>query len=77
MRILDSVEFAHRVLLPHLTWSAACRSVAVHPTCSLAQMGSADELVAVAAACAEQVVHPVVRRRVVALPAIAASCSRS
>jgi D-lactate dehydrogenase len=58
LRILDSVEFAHRTLLPRLIVVNRLRSVAVHPTCSLAQMGSADELFAVAAACAEQVVHP-------------------
>ncbi len=58
MRVLDSVEFAHRDLLPALVVSQRTPSVAVHPTCSLAQMGSTDALVAVVAACAERVVHP-------------------
>jgi D-lactate dehydrogenase len=57
LRILDSVEFA-RDLLPRLTVSQRVRSVAVHPTCSLAHMGSADALAAVAAACADHTLVP-------------------
>ncbi len=58
LRVLDSVEFAHHDLLPSLVVSQRARSVAVHPTCSLSQLGSADQLLALVAACAEQIVHP-------------------
>lgn len=58
LRVLDSVEFARRDLLPNLVVSDRVPSVAVHPTCSLVQMGSADDLTALVAACADRVVTP-------------------
>ncbi len=58
VEVLDSVEWAHDRLLPALTVSRRVGSVAVHPTCSVAQMGTAAKLDAIAAELAEEVVVP-------------------
>jgi D-lactate dehydrogenase len=58
MRIVDSVTFARMTLLPRLEVTHRAGKVAVHPTCSLAHLGQADDLSAVVAACAAEVVHP-------------------
>jgi D-lactate dehydrogenase len=52
------VEFARAELLPRLCVARRARSVAVHPTCSLVQLSADDDLLTVAAACAEEVVIP-------------------
>jgi len=48
---------AHHVL-PALTVSRTLGSVAVHPTCSSAQIGSTDDLLALCSAIADEVVVP-------------------
>jgi D-lactate dehydrogenase len=58
LRILDSVAFAHDVLLPRLTVRRKLGSVALHPVCSLVKMGLAPKLEAIAQACADEVVVP-------------------
>jgi D-lactate dehydrogenase len=58
LRLLDSVEFARQDLLPRLVVTQPVGSVAVHPTCSLTQMGGTDDLLALAHACAARVVLP-------------------
>jgi D-lactate dehydrogenase len=58
LRILDSVAFAHDVLLPRLTVKRKLGSVVLHPVCSLVKLGLAPKLEAIAQACAEEVVIP-------------------
>lgn len=58
MRVLDSVAFLRVELLPRLEVRRRAGRVAVHPTCSAIEMGLAGDLVAVAAACSEEVVVP-------------------
>jgi D-lactate dehydrogenase len=59
IEVLDSIEWAHDRLLPHLQAKRKVRSVAVHPTCSASQMGLAAKLQAVAGQLADEVVVPV------------------
>jgi D-lactate dehydrogenase len=58
LRILDAVSFTRTELLGRLTVRRRLRSVAVHPTCASEHLGSTDDLRAVAAACADEVVVP-------------------
>lgn len=52
IRILDSVAFAHDVLLPRLRLSARDETVAVHPVCAVVKLGLGPKLLAVARAAA-------------------------
>ena len=54
----EPVAFAHDHLLPRLELSPVDESVAVHVTCSSTRMGLADKFVALAKACAREVVVP-------------------
>jgi D-lactate dehydrogenase len=56
LRIHDSIEFVHDVVLPRLTITPSPGAVAVHPVCSVRKMGSVDKLMAIAARCSAQVV---------------------
>ena len=58
LTILDTVAFAHDVLLPRLTVKRKLGSVALHPVCSLTKMNLVPKLEAIAKACAERVVIP-------------------
>jgi D-lactate dehydrogenase len=58
IRVLDSVEWAHDHLLPALEIRGRVGSVAVHPTCSVEQLGLRRRLMALASAMAEEVVLP-------------------
>jgi D-lactate dehydrogenase len=58
MTFLDSIEFAHDVLLPKLRVSNKTSSVALHPVCSVTKLGIAPRLEAIARACAENVIVP-------------------
>jgi len=58
LRVLDAVSFARTELLPRLQVRRRLQSVAVHPTCASEHLGSTDDLRAVAAACADEVVVP-------------------
>ncbi|HKQ59818.1 MAG TPA: FAD-binding and (Fe-S)-binding domain-containing protein [Candidatus Polarisedimenticolaceae bacterium] len=58
LRILDSIEFAHDVLLPRLTPRRLSRTVALHPVCSVQKLGLEDKLRALASACAASVEVP-------------------
>ncbi|BCS32443.2 oxidoreductase [Luteitalea sp. TBR-22] len=58
LRIVDSVAFARQDLLPRLDVTRRAGRVAAHPTCSLAHLGHADDLLALVAACAEHVTLP-------------------
>ena len=57
LRVLDSIEWAEQ-LLPRLRVSRRLGSVAVHPTCSVRQLGLARRLSALAGELAEEVVVP-------------------
>lgn len=59
LQFLDSVEFAHDVLLPQLEVALLLERVVLHPVCSVSKMGLVEKLRAVAAACAENVHIPI------------------
>ncbi|MGP9694759.1 FAD-binding and (Fe-S)-binding domain-containing protein [Brachybacterium sp. AOP25-B2-12] len=56
--VIDAVTFVRRVLLDRLTIVRRTASVTVHPTCSTTHLGATEDLVAIAEACAEEVVVP-------------------
>ncbi|WP_345201622.1 FAD-binding and (Fe-S)-binding domain-containing protein, partial [Streptomyces lavendulae] len=58
LRILDSVVWAARELLPRLEVLRTVGSAVLHPTCSMRRLGDEAELHAVAGACADEVVVP-------------------
>jgi len=58
LRVIDSVAWAHDRLLPGLEVARKVASVAVHPTCSVNQMGLSGRLAAIAAALAKEVYVP-------------------
>ncbi|MFF7500075.1 FAD-binding and (Fe-S)-binding domain-containing protein [Streptomyces lavendulae] len=58
LRILDSVVWAARELLPRLEVLRTVGSAVLHPTCSMRRLGDEAELRAVAGACADEVVVP-------------------
>ena len=58
VRIVDSVAYAAEHLLPHLTVRSRIPSAVLHPTCSDRHAGDLPHLLAVARACAEDVVVP-------------------
>ncbi|MGE0215566.1 FAD-binding and (Fe-S)-binding domain-containing protein [Mycolicibacterium sp.] len=59
VRIVDAVTLLRERVLPALGELPRISSVTVHPTCSSAQVGVTDDLLAVAHAVAEDVVVPV------------------
>jgi D-lactate dehydrogenase len=58
LRIVDSVEFAARTLLPRLTVARREACVVLHPVCSLVKMNLSADLERIARACAMEVVVP-------------------
>jgi len=58
LRILDSIEFVHDVLLPKLDITRRQEAVALHPVCSLIKLSLAPKLEAVAQACSETAAMP-------------------
>jgi len=56
--VVDLTTFARTELLPRLTVSSRYGSVAVHPTCSSTHLGTTPDLLAIAAAVADEVVVP-------------------
>lgn len=58
LTVVDSVVWAARELLPHLTVVRRARSAVLHPACSMRHLGDEAQLRAVAEACAEEVVVP-------------------
>lgn len=58
LRVVDSVVWAARELLPRLTVHRTFGSAVLHPTCSMRHLGDEAELRAVAEACADEVVVP-------------------
>ncbi|WP_412078951.1 FAD-binding and (Fe-S)-binding domain-containing protein [Streptomyces xanthophaeus] len=58
LRIVDSVVWAARELLPRLEIRRTVGSAVLHPTCSMRHLGDEAELRTVAEACAREVVVP-------------------
>ncbi len=58
LKIYDSVEFIHDILLTKLKINKKDQSVAIHPTCSTTKMGQTDKLVAIAKSCVTNVHIP-------------------
>ncbi|WP_326592927.1 FAD-binding and (Fe-S)-binding domain-containing protein [Streptomyces sp. NBC_01294] len=58
LRIVDSVVWAAEELLPHLEIRRTVGSAVLHPTCSMRHLGDEEQLRAVAAACADEVLVP-------------------
>ncbi|KJY27957.1 hypothetical protein VR44_26375 [Streptomyces katrae] len=58
LRIVDSVVWAAEELLPRLEVRRRVGSAVLHPTCSTRHLGDEEQLRAVAAACADEVVVP-------------------
>lgn len=58
LSILEPVQFAHEYLLPKLTITRLQERIAVHVTCSSTRMGLTDQFIALAKACAAEVIVP-------------------
>ena len=58
LKVLDLTEFLHDVVLPRLDLAKRPGPVMLHATCSTRKMGLDGKLLALARACAEQVVVP-------------------
>lgn len=58
LRILDSVDFLHDMILPKHKHPTKKGSIVLHPVCSLTKMKTADKLTAVSKAFAEEVTVP-------------------
>ncbi|MFD3933605.1 FAD-binding and (Fe-S)-binding domain-containing protein [Streptomyces sp. NPDC058611] len=58
LTVVDSVVWAADELLPHLEIRRTAGSAVLHPTCSMRHLGDEAQLLAVAAACADEVVVP-------------------
>jgi D-lactate dehydrogenase len=58
LRIVDAIEFVATELLPRLTVTAPLPSLALHPTCSSTEMGTASALEVIGRALAAEVVVP-------------------
>ncbi len=59
LKIMDSVDFLHDMVLPVIQVKERKGKVLLHPVCSLKKMGTEGKFVAIARACAEEVVVPV------------------
>jgi D-lactate dehydrogenase len=59
IEVLDSVAWVHDRLLPRLSIERKVATAALHPTCSIAQLGEGRKLSAIAHALADVVVVPV------------------
>ncbi|MFF0568870.1 FAD-binding and (Fe-S)-binding domain-containing protein [Streptomyces sp. NPDC004041] len=58
LTVVDSLVWAAEELLPRLTVFRTAGSAVLHPTCSMEHLGDVEQLRALAAACAEEVVVP-------------------
>ncbi len=58
LTVLDSIEFLHDRLMPRLTVRKLPETVLIHVNCSARRMGLDGKIMALAAACAENVVVP-------------------
>jgi D-lactate dehydrogenase len=58
LKLLDSIEFLHDILLPKLVIHPIEEDVILHPNCSARKLGLQDKLVAIARHCARSAVVP-------------------
>lgn len=58
IRLYDSVDFISEFVLPKLKLSKQATPIALHISCSASQLGQAEKLTQLVAACTEQVVIP-------------------
>lgn len=58
IEVVDLVEFLHDRVLPHLELEPWRNKLAVHATCSIMKMGLTPKLMALASACAEEIITP-------------------
>jgi D-lactate dehydrogenase len=58
LKLYEPVEFIHDFLMDKLTFTKLPQTVAIHNTCSSMKMGLTDKFLAVAQACAQEVVVP-------------------
>jgi len=58
LNLYEPIEFVHDFLLPELTLNQLPETIAIHTTCSSQKMGLDAKFLAVAHACAEQVIVP-------------------
>jgi len=58
LKLYEPVEFLHDFVLPHLTIKQLDETVTIHTTCSSQKLGLAPKMLAVAKACAKEVVVP-------------------
>lgn len=58
LRILDSIELLHDFILPRLQVQTPLTKVVLHPVCSLQKMKLTDKNLALAHACASEVIVP-------------------
>lgn len=58
LKIQDIAEFLHDVVLDRLVISKLPETIALHPTCSTTKMGLQPKLLAIAEACADEVIVP-------------------
>lgn len=59
LRILDSVDFLHDMVLPLVNTKKLERTVTLHPVCSLKKMGTENKFNRIATACASSVHVPI------------------
>lgn len=58
LKLYEPIEFVHDFLLPELTLNQLPETIAIHTTCSSQKMNLEAKFLAVAQACAEQVIVP-------------------
>ncbi len=58
IKIMDSIEFIHDILLEKLSITQSNESIVLHPNCSLIKMGLAEKMEAIARRCAATVTIP-------------------
>ncbi|WP_417595711.1 FAD-binding and (Fe-S)-binding domain-containing protein [Oceanospirillum sp.] len=58
LRLHEQVEFIYDFVLPRLTIAVKKDRIALHVTCSTTKMGLADKFLALAKACADEVITP-------------------
>lgn len=58
LTLLDSVAYAHDVVLPRLTITGLAGRAAAHPVCSIVKLGLADQLARIVRACADECFVP-------------------
>ncbi len=58
VKIIDSIEFIHDVLLPRLNVKPLAEEVVLHPNCSARKLGLDSKLVSIAQKCARSATVP-------------------